>query len=392
MNKSHDEVVWVEEDIKSIEKEEIELYSTAKIQQYKSDVAFISLMSGVLDGLYIVPNFQRTYRWTTEQVEDLATSLVRGMPIPPIYTYRNDKGQLELLDGQQRLISLLLYFKGKELVRKRNGHIDFRNAKNIKDVLDNEYIVKDHEYFMRFMQENKENNLFEEKVVNISYNALQEAMKRKVDYTNITVVEIVVDDPKYQLQNLYKIFANLNSGGTQLSKQELRNGIYGSAFYDMLFDINDHSKEWRDLYGKEDKQAKDIECLLRFCAISANVTYKNGAFHVAPFKNYTQLLNDFSKSAINFTPSEIDYYKSCLIHFISHCPAEPKKITLWEALFVVCNKIPEFEEITPQMYFNILENEEYKRTVKSGTAGKNEIETRLRVVYNELSEHYRKNC
>ncbi|MDE7043902.1 MAG: DUF262 domain-containing protein, partial [Acetatifactor sp.] len=44
---------------------------------------------------------------------DLATSLIRQFPIPPIYTYRNGKGQLEILDGQQRVMSLYFYYIGK---------------------------------------------------------------------------------------------------------------------------------------------------------------------------------------------------------------------------------------------------------------------------------------
>lgn len=371
--------------------DEIELYSTAKIQQYKTDVAFISLMEGVLDGIYVVPNFQRTYRWTTKQVEELATSLVRGMPIPPIYAYRNEKGQLEILDGQQRIISLLLYFKGKELIQKRNAHINFRNAESIKDIMNDKLVLRDYDYCMRYLEEDSENGTLIEKEVNISYDKLPEAVKRRVNYTNITVVEIVVDNKKYQLQNLYKIFANLNSGGTLLSKQELRNGIYGSDFYDMLFDLNDHCVEWRKLYGKEDNEAKDIECLVRFCAISANVNYGDGNFVVNPFKNYTQLLNDFSKTAIGFSREEIEYYRNSLKRFFSICPTGFKKITLWEALFVVSNKVPEITRITPQMCDNILEKIEYKGTVKSGTAGKSEIETRLKVVYNELSGTNKRN-
>lgn len=55
-------------------------------------------------------------------------------------------------------------------------------------------------------------------------------------------MEINVDSKEYKERTLHKIFANLNIGGTPLSSQELRNGIYGCKFYEMLYDINDNSK------------------------------------------------------------------------------------------------------------------------------------------------------
>ena len=88
-------------------------YANAAIRTYTSDVSFKTMMNGVEDGIYEIPKFQRFYKWDTYKAEELAASLVRGMPIPPIYVYRNDEGVLRILDGQQRVISLFLYFKGK---------------------------------------------------------------------------------------------------------------------------------------------------------------------------------------------------------------------------------------------------------------------------------------
>ncbi|RHQ88727.1 DUF262 domain-containing protein [Clostridium sp. AF21-20LB] len=78
--------------------------------------------------MYIIPKYQRKYRWNREQVVSLVESLLRGLPIPPIYTCRNANNQLEILDGQQRVMSLffLLYrvfFKQK----KRKCYKFFRN-------------------------------------------------------------------------------------------------------------------------------------------------------------------------------------------------------------------------------------------------------------------------
>ena len=70
------------------------------IQQYKTDVGFRTLVESVNDNMYIIPKYQRKYRWNKEQVVKLVESLLKGLPIPPIYTCRNEKMQLEILDGQ----------------------------------------------------------------------------------------------------------------------------------------------------------------------------------------------------------------------------------------------------------------------------------------------------
>ncbi len=44
------------------------------IQQYKTDMGFKSLVEGVQDNIFVIPEYQRKYRWTKEQVEELATS------------------------------------------------------------------------------------------------------------------------------------------------------------------------------------------------------------------------------------------------------------------------------------------------------------------------------
>lgn len=96
-----------------------EIYRKISIQQYKTDMGFKALAEGVHDNLFVIPEYQRKYRWTKQQVEELATSLLRDLPIPPIYAFRNENGQLEILDGQQRVMSLYFYYIGRFL-RIRN--------------------------------------------------------------------------------------------------------------------------------------------------------------------------------------------------------------------------------------------------------------------------------
>ena len=78
----------------------------------------------------------------------LVESLIRGLPIPPIYTSRNDRNQLEILDGQQRILSLFFYYIGYYLDRKKNNSVDFSEieieGKSFKEALKDQFAYQSY--------------------------------------------------------------------------------------------------------------------------------------------------------------------------------------------------------------------------------------------------------
>ena len=78
---------------------DIDILDNVMIQTVTTQLSFKSLMLALERRDLIVPDFQRMYRWTEEQAEELAISLVRGMPIPPIYCYTNKELQKVILDA-----------------------------------------------------------------------------------------------------------------------------------------------------------------------------------------------------------------------------------------------------------------------------------------------------
>jgi hypothetical protein len=71
--------------------------------------------------------------------------------------------------------------------------------------------------------------------------------------------------------SIYHIFERLNTGGTSLVGQEIRNCIYHGRFNDLLIKLN-RLDGWRDIVGKQaaDKRLRDVELILRFFALSHN--------------------------------------------------------------------------------------------------------------------------
>jgi Protein of unknown function DUF262 len=63
------------------------------------------------DELNILPDFQRLFRWSDDRKSNLVESILIGIPIPPAFVYEKDNGTWELIDGLQR-ISTVLEFMG----------------------------------------------------------------------------------------------------------------------------------------------------------------------------------------------------------------------------------------------------------------------------------------
>ncbi|RQW72245.1 DUF262 domain-containing protein [Halomonas sp. YLB-10] len=61
--------------------------------------------------LDIIPDFQRLFRWTVEKKTAFIESILIGIPVPPAFAFENSDGTWELIDGLQR-ISTILEFLG----------------------------------------------------------------------------------------------------------------------------------------------------------------------------------------------------------------------------------------------------------------------------------------
>ena len=104
----------IDEDIEDkTEQTDCSIMTNMNITQVRSEIGFKTLVEGFDSMNFVIPKYQRKFVWKKDQVQELAISLLRGLPIPPIYAYRNNYNQLEILDGQQRMLSLFLYYKGK---------------------------------------------------------------------------------------------------------------------------------------------------------------------------------------------------------------------------------------------------------------------------------------
>lgn len=195
--------------------------------------------------LVINPSFQRLFRWEDHQKSKFIESILLGIPIPPVFVFETDKGQWELIDGLQRL-STVLEFMGL-LVDTRSGHLLAPSSLSATTYLPS---LKDSKWT-------------DEKSFS---KALQFTFRRA--RLNIQILKRPSD-----VETKFDLFQRLNSGGSIATPQEVRNCaviMVDEAFFRTLDELSKDqffASVSRITEAGEIKQKK-LEFVMRFFAFA----------------------------------------------------------------------------------------------------------------------------
>lgn len=148
------------------------------------------------------PEYQRYFRWTAEQKSKLIESVLIGLPLPSFFVAQDGNGNWEVVDGMQRLSTIF------EFIRVLKDNFTHSGFDKLTDDL---FYLKD----------------FKDKTWDDFSRRIQLDFKRtKIQLTILQRAEN--EDAKFEL------FQRLNSGGTTISGQELRNAILANTNPAML--------------------------------------------------------------------------------------------------------------------------------------------------------------
>lgn len=89
------------------------------------------------DKLILDPPYQRNFIWTKADQEKLVDSLVKNYPLPNIFLFKKDE-KFEVVDGQQRIRTILNYNKGilvPKLLEQRKDNIDYHQFLSYKIIV-----------------------------------------------------------------------------------------------------------------------------------------------------------------------------------------------------------------------------------------------------------------
>jgi hypothetical protein len=211
----------------------------------------------------VAPAYQRQYRWDAARQSRFIESIFLGIPIPSLFMAANADGTWELVDGVQRL-STLVHFAGSAEARAK---LKMKTQLSLEGL---------------------------QKLTNFcgTFDSLPQNIQL---HFTLRPIKVTTLSDKSDLVVRFDLFERLNTGGISLTDQEIRSCIFRGAFNEFLERLSkndDFAKVVLLPEGKQKDGTKE-ECVLRFFAFLE--CYRKFDHSVVSF------LNDYMKaSSISF--------------------------------------------------------------------------------------------
>lgn len=170
---------------------------------------------------FSIPLYQREYSWGEEQWKDMFNDLVHSFEKTDMNTdywgniivFKNSGNEYELVDGQQRVLTLLLLIASLGHIEKNDGYLPlkFKDGRNTiwEKIAENSHLTQDEQRHPFYKAKEYFCNIVSEK--NIDSSALMEHLLN-------TKISIVIVDDELE-SNL--LFGRLNTRGIALSDVDL---------------------------------------------------------------------------------------------------------------------------------------------------------------------------
>ena len=198
-----------------------------------------------------IPEYQRNFVWDPTRQSKFIESVLLGLPIPYIFT-ADTEGRLEVVDGSQRLRTLVAFLKDELVLQDLEILTDLNGFK---------------------------------------YSDLTRSRQRKLQNSTIRMISL---SDKSDEDVRFMMFERINTGSELLKDMEKRRGIFGGKFLDFVYDeCSQHPLFVRNtrFTDRLAKRGEPQELIIRFFAYSDH--YKNVKTGVNDFLNdYVAVKNE----------------------------------------------------------------------------------------------------
>ena len=179
----------------------------------------------------ILPDYQRAFVWSEEDVEELIISLKDGLFVPPITIGNYDGKTNYILDGQQRLSAILIAYLG--LFPKKDmfkfSMSEYQGTANDDIAEEDEDIMPLEWQFNYFTKAGQDKQSILEKIEKDKYKTKNYDLDRnfwKDSYIGFSLI-IPISNEMEEQQKLYSsVFRNINIKGKSLTQLESRKSLY----------------------------------------------------------------------------------------------------------------------------------------------------------------------
>ena len=272
-----------------------------------------TLVDFIDSGVVTIPGFQRNYVWDIKRASRLIESIIVGLPVPQIFLYEQGHNKHLVIDGQQRLMSIFYFVKGR--FPRKEKLPELRLLAGGQSAIPADKLSSD-EYFSDFRLNLPESIPGRPNRYNrLGYSSLDEDQLLSFNLRTIRHIIVRQVGPPGE-EAMYEIFNRLNSGGINLTPQEIRRCTFDSKFYEVLYETNIEPR-WRKLVGTKipDIHMKDVEILLRgFAMLMSEDTYR---------PSMVRFLNLFSQQAKSFDERLLQQLRQLLESFLDSCQDLP---------------------------------------------------------------------
>lgn len=312
--------------------------------------------------LIINPDFQRNLVWKPEQKSKFIESVILNFPLPPFYVNETREGEYIIVDGLQRTTALHEFthdkFKlsGLEALPHLNGQ-DFSALKTMSG-----------------------------------------AYQTKIEDKKML---LYVLRPSVPMEVIYDLFNRINTGGTQLERQEVRNCIFLGKSTKLLKELA-KSDDFRKAIdnGISPKRMKDREVVLRYLSFQIFDYKKDYQNDMSSFiENAMRTINKMTDAQISLLKDDFQRVMKLTYEFFGNrnyrIPSETTRgrinIAVLESVGYFFSKqsddfLNQHKKTIVNNFKRLLENDDYLDAVQKSTSDKNRVLKRFQRAQEILGE------
>ena len=194
---------------------------------------------------YYVPPYQRELVWPDDKQSRFIESLLMGLPIPFLFLWQANDGRLEIVDGSQRL---------RTIVRFLDGELKLQKLVQLPEL--NGFYVGD----------------------------LERSRQRKISARSIRgiVLDNLVDEATRT-----EMFNRINTGGTHLNEAEIRRGSLPGPFMELVVECSTDARfvAATPIAAKQVSEREREELVVRFFTYLEKFTLENGVMDLPGWRD-----------------------------------------------------------------------------------------------------------
>lgn len=373
---------WLDDASQEIDELEVDEFD---IVSSPNDWNFSTIVNFIESGAMKIPAFQRNYVWDKKRASKLIESLLIGLPVPQVFLYEESRNNFLVIDGQQRLLTIYFYAKGRFPRPSIRGELRSTLGAGTLDeeVLENDTLFEPFKLALAKSASGVSN-----RYNGLMYKGLKDE-RTNLDLRTIRNIVVKQTSPAGN-SAVFEIFSRLNTGGVNLSPQEIRASLYHSDLFDGVLKVN-LSSSWRSIVGQAspDPRMRDTEFLLRGLALARGLDRYAGS--MAGF------INTFCLEAQKYTGEQADGAIADLTNFLAKFDDAPADVfmrgskfsgVLFESFFAAWIRLGKPDLATSQLVIAVNRAKvsvDFAKTLQEGSTKPVNIRARIHAVERELA-------